>query len=95
MTNHELTFTDLYAATFALGICARLITVARGRWDQYVFDDTDGRASAALGQWRTGALVRARDHSQSIEQLKRISRVTLAVTGTKEGDTGTSIRTAG
>jgi hypothetical protein len=74
---------DQFAAAYALCIGVRLVNIIPGQWSRYLFDDTDGRASAALGQWRNGALIKGRDYANSLKQLKRMSRMTPEIAGTK------------
>jgi hypothetical protein len=64
---------DRWAAAYALTTGVKLVKVLPGEWARYVFDDTGGQASRALGEWRQGtALVNARAYAQAIRNLRRI-----------------------
>ncbi len=43
---------DQWAAAYAIATGVRLTKVLSGGWATYVFDDHDGQASRALGEWR-------------------------------------------
>jgi hypothetical protein len=65
---------DIWAASYALATGVRLIQVLAGEWSRFVFDDSAGQASRALGEWRTNrAYVSARALAIAYRQLKRTS----------------------
>jgi hypothetical protein len=65
---------DIWAAAYALATAVKLVQVLPGEWSRYVFDDSFGKASRALGEWRTDrAYVSARALATAYRQLKRTS----------------------
>ena len=65
---------DIWAASYALATGVKLVQVVPGEWTRYVFDDSSGKASKALGEWRTDrAYVSARALAIAYRQLKRAS----------------------
>jgi hypothetical protein len=66
---------DPWAAAYAMATGVQLLKVLTGHPIRYVFDDTDGAASRALGEWRTdAALVRARALASAFRQIRRLAR---------------------
>ncbi len=66
---------DLYAAAYAIATGVNLLKVIPGQWATFVFDDSTGQASRALGEWRNGSgLVLARAYAQALKTLKRSMR---------------------
>lgn len=64
---------DKWAAAYALTTGVKLVKVLPGEWARYVFDDTGGQASRALGEWRQGkALVQAKAFAEAFRNLRRI-----------------------
>lgn len=72
----ELMLYDRYAAAYALATGAALLTVTeQDGWPRWVFDDHDGKASRALGEWRSGApMVNARRYAEAFRRIKRAVR---------------------
>ncbi|HEY7350293.1 MAG TPA: hypothetical protein VH599_18395 [Ktedonobacterales bacterium] len=67
-----LDFYDRWAAAYALATGVKLVKVLPGGWTAYTFDDSDGQASRALGEWRAGqALVQAKAYAEAFRQLRR------------------------
>jgi hypothetical protein len=64
---------DIYAAGYAMATGCRLVKVTlAGPWATFVFDDDNGQASRALGEWKTGTgLVLAKSYASSLKMLKR------------------------
>jgi len=64
---------DLYAAAYAGATGVPLVKVSlESSWGSFVFDDSTGQASRALGEWRNGSgLVLARAYAQALKGLKR------------------------
>jgi hypothetical protein len=76
---------DIWTAAYALATGVRLVQVLPGQWTHYVFDDTSGQASRALGEWRTDrAYVSARALAIAYRQLKRQTYNSQPLPGTKE-----------
>jgi hypothetical protein len=68
----ELAIFDRWAAAFALATGVPLLKVLDDGWQNYVFDDSDGQASRALGEWKDGqALVPARKLARAWRDLKQ------------------------
>lgn len=64
---------DRWAAAYALTTGVKLVKVLPGEWARYVFDDAEGKASRALGEWRQGkAIVNAKAYSEAVRNLRRI-----------------------
>lgn len=76
-----LTLWDRWAAAYAIARgCTLLRAVPQGpsRWIAFEIDDTDGRASDALHQWKHGqALVPAREFVDAYRDVYRLSRSSL------------------
>jgi hypothetical protein len=65
---------DLYAAAYALAQGVPLVKVVHGGWSVFVFDDAEGRASKALGEWGSGAaMVRAKAYAGAVRQVRRLA----------------------
>jgi hypothetical protein len=65
---------DIWAAAYALATGVKLVQVLPGEWARFIFDDSSGQASRALGEWRTDrAYVSARSLAIAYRQLKRSS----------------------
>ena len=65
---------DKWAAAYALRTGVRLLKIVPGQWVRFVFDDSDGEASRALGEWRSStALVPARSYASAFRQLRRLA----------------------
>jgi hypothetical protein len=65
---------DIWAGAYALATGVKLVQVLSGEWTRFVFDDSSGQASRALGEWRTDrAYVSARALAIAYRQLKRAS----------------------
>ena len=65
---------DIWAAAYAVATGVKLVKVLPGEWTRFVFDDSSGQASKALGEWRTDrAYVSARALAIAYRQLKRSS----------------------
>jgi hypothetical protein len=84
MTTLELF--DTWAAAYAVATGAKLIKILPGEWTRFVFDDSSGEASRALGEWRTDrAYVSARALAIAYRQLKRSSFNYQPTPGTTKG----------
>lgn len=74
----QLELYDQWAASYALTVGCKLVKVIQSPnsiYSTFVFDDTTGRVSQALGEWRTGnTMVRTREYIQAYKQIKSISR---------------------
>jgi hypothetical protein len=76
---------DTWAAAYAVATGVKLVKVLPGEWVRFVFDDSSGQASKALGEWRTDrAYVSARALAIAYRQLKRSSYNNQPPHGTKE-----------
>ena len=77
---------DIWAAAYAVASGAKLVKIVPGDWTRYVFDDSTGQASKALGEWRTDrAYVSARALAVAYRQLKRNSFNHQPTPGTMKG----------
>jgi hypothetical protein len=77
---------DIWMASYALATGVKLLQVLPGEWVKYVFDDSEGQASKALGEWRTDrAFVSARALAIAYRQLKRNSFNHQPSSGTMKG----------
>jgi hypothetical protein len=82
---NTLEFYDIWAGAYAIATGVKLVQVLPGEWVRYVFDDSSGKASKALGEWRTDrAYVSARALAIAYRQLKRTSYNQQPSHGTKE-----------
>ena len=74
----DLELYDQWAASYALTVGCILVKVVQNPdsvYTSYVFDDSAGRASRALGEWRTGnTLVRTKEFIKAYKQIKNWSR---------------------
>jgi hypothetical protein len=72
-----LTIFDLYMAAYAVASGVTLLKVIpqpTGGWVTFEFDDSEGQASRALGEWSGGkAMVRAREYASAIRQVRRLT----------------------
>jgi hypothetical protein len=77
---------DIWAAAYALATGGTLVQVLPGEWARFVFDDSSGQASRALGEWRTDrAYVSARALAIAYRQLKRSTYNHQPSSGTMKG----------
>lgn len=66
---------DRWAAAYALATGVKMIKIVPGQWVRYVFDDSDGEASRALGEWRGSmALVPAKQYASAFRQIRRLAQ---------------------
>jgi hypothetical protein len=80
---------DIWAASYALATGVKLVQVLPGEWTRFVFDDSFGQASRALGEWRTDrAYVSARALAVAYRQLKRQTYNHQPTLGTTRGQQG-------
>lgn len=76
---------DIWAASYALATGIKLLQVLPGEWTRFVFDDSSGQASRALGEWRADrAFVSARALAVAYRQLKRNTYNSQPTPGTME-----------
>ncbi len=77
---------DTWAAAYAVATGVTLVKIVPGDWVRFVFDDSSGKASKALGEWRTDrAYVSARGLAIAYRQLKRSSFNNQPTPGTQKG----------
>ena len=66
---------DPWAAAYAISTGAQLVTILPGEFVRYVFDDSNGQASRALGEWRQGrAMVAAKVFASAYRHVRRLAR---------------------
>ena len=63
---------DRWCAAYALATgCTLVRAISNNGWTTWQFDDTEGKASRALGEWRDGtALVPARQFARAWRELR-------------------------
>lgn len=65
---------EIWASAYLLASGARLIKTIPGYFVGFVFEDQDGRASQALGEWRDGdARISARTIAEAYRDMRRLS----------------------
>src|SRR5258708_34762029 len=71
--DQEMEIKDLWCAAYALATgCTLLKVLGEPGWKTFTFDDSDGKGSRALGEWRVGqALGPAHQFQRALQELKR------------------------
>jgi hypothetical protein len=64
---------DMWASAYLIARGNRLVRVIPGEWVHFEFDNEDGQASRALGEWGSGAaMVRAKVYAGAVRQVRRL-----------------------
>jgi len=70
----ELVSSNQAFVAFAVASGVRLLRIEPEAWVTYCLDDTNGRASQALGLWRENrAFVNAKDYASALRFVKRVA----------------------
>lgn len=65
---------NVWAVALALTRGVRLLRTIPGRWTGFELEDTDGKASQILDEWRHGqAMVCAREFADTYRDVQRIA----------------------
>lgn len=75
MQPKTLALNDPWAAAYAMATGVTLVKVVRGVSPSFVFDDSLGHASRALGEWRDSTgMIAAREYARTVRLVRRLAR---------------------
>jgi len=75
MMTKELESPNQAFVAFALAAGVRMVRVIPDAWFTYILDDSEGKASRALGLWRENrAIINAKDYASAMRRVREITK---------------------